>query len=188
MASVGKTADSFAYRMALSCAFVIFRFGLYDDHNSVYNIIVNSARGNALSVTFKFINRKFSARCQRGSIAGENFLFAFVGGICRFKLYLINERVRARINGIGIVRLRRGAERLIVFAQSLYGRLSAYYPIDSDSNMAAHKRSVKPTVVRENIHLCRFFGDRGNAEFAARVLSENNGKHIIRIESLYSLV
>ena len=172
MASVGKTADSFAYRMALSCAFVIFRFGLYDDHNSVYNIIVKSARGNILSVSAEAVNAECSVRSQRSGLVCENFLFASIRRVCSYKPYLIGKCVCARVYGITVIRLRRSVKRFVFFAEILYSCLSAFDSVNINSNARACQRAFKPTVVRENIHLCRFFGNRRNAEFAARILAE----------------
>ncbi len=188
MASVGKTADSFAYRMMFVRAFVIFRSGFYADFDPVYNITVKSARGNILSVSAEAVNAECSVRSQRSDLVCENFLFASVGRVCSYKLYLIGKCVCARIYGVRVIRLRRSVKRLVFFANVLYGRLSARYSVNVNGNACACQRAFKPAVVRVNVHLSRSVGNCGNAEFAARVLSENNGKYIIRVESLYSLV
>ena len=188
MASVGKTTDSFAYRMMFVRAFVIFRSGFYVDFDPVYNIIVKSARGNILSVSAEAVNAECSVRSQHSGLVCENFLFASIGRVCSYKPYLIGKCVCARVYGIAVIRLRRSVERLIFFAEILYSCLSAFDSVNINGNVHSCSRAFKPAVVRVNVHFSRSGGNRRNAEFAARILSKNNGKYIICVESLYSLV
>ena len=172
MASVGKTADSFAYRMMFVRAFVIFRSGFYVDFDPVYNIIVQSARGNILSVSAEAVNAECSVRSQRSGLVCKNFLFASVGRVCSYKSYLIGKRVCARVYGIAVIRLRRSVKRFVFFAEILYSCLSAFDSVNVNGNACACQRAFKPAVVRVNVHFSRSGGNRRNAEFAARVLAE----------------
>ncbi len=188
MASVGKTADSFAYRMMFVRAFVIFGKSFNVKFNSFYNARVQSTRRNGLTVAIVVVDAEYSVRSQGSSVAGEDVLFVSVGGVGRYQLHIVNKRVCARVYGITVIRLRRSVERLIFFAEILYSCLSAFDSVNINGNVHSCSRAFKPAVVRVNVHFSRSGGNCGNAEFAARILSKNNGKYIICVESLYSLV
>ena len=187
-ASVGKTADNFAYRMMFVRAFVIFRSGFYVKFNSFYNARVQSTRRNGLTVAIVVVDAEYSVRSQGSSVAGVDVLFVSVGGVGRYQLHIVNKRVCARVYGIAVIRLRRSVKRFVFFAEILYSCLSAFDSVNVNGNACACQRAFKPAVVRVNVHFSRSGGNRRNAEFAARVLSKNNGKYIICVESLYSPV